>query len=73
MSDIEGETGIDLRLLLTPEQAADALAVGRTKLYELVRAGAIRSVRIDRCRRIPVAALEEYIGRLQDSRAAARS
>jgi excisionase family DNA binding protein len=44
-------------VLLTVEEAADALALGRTKVYELLDAGALRSIKIGRARRIPVEAL----------------
>jgi excisionase family DNA binding protein len=53
------------RVLLTPSEAAERLSIGRTKLYELMAAGLIRSVRIDRSRRIPVTALDDYVQRLQ--------
>ena len=49
------------QLLLTPIQAARALGIGRSKLYELMRAGAIRSIRIGTCRRVPTTALEEFV------------
>jgi excisionase family DNA binding protein len=54
------------RLLLTPEDAADVLGVGRTKLYELLRVGAIESVRIGRARRVPADALHDYVTRLRE-------
>ena len=44
----------NLRLLLTPKEAATALGLGRSKIYELIRAGDLPSVQIGRCRRIPV-------------------
>jgi excisionase family DNA binding protein len=53
------------RRLLTPEQAAEALGIGRSLLYELLRAGELQSVRIGACRRIPVAALDEYVEELR--------
>ena len=53
-------------LLLTPTEAARALGIGRSKLYELLQAGALDSVRIGICRRIPADALTELIGRLRD-------
>jgi excisionase family DNA binding protein len=53
--------------LLTPEQAASWLSVGRTKIYELMGAGELESVRIGASRRIPVAALDEFVGRLRDA------
>lgn len=49
------------RILLTPTEAADALGIGRSKLYELLREGRIRSVRIGSCRRVPAAALDEFV------------
>ena len=50
--------------LLKVEEAAQLLSLGRSKLYQLVLAGAIPSVRIGRSRRVPVAAIEEYIRKL---------
>ncbi|MGH9064693.1 MAG: helix-turn-helix domain-containing protein [Acidimicrobiales bacterium] len=52
------------KLLLTPEDAAEVLSIGRTKLYELLAAGLIGSVRIGGCRRVPTAALADYVSRL---------
>jgi excisionase family DNA binding protein len=54
------------RLLLTVPEAAEALAISRSKLYELIAAGLVRSVRIDGSRRVPVEALETYVGHLLD-------
>jgi excisionase family DNA binding protein len=48
-------------LLLTAEQAAATLAIGRTKIYELLRTGELESIQIGSSRRIPTAALEAYI------------
>jgi excisionase family DNA binding protein len=52
------------RLLLTVPEAAEALAISRSKLYELLAIGAVASVRIDGARRIPLSALESYVARL---------
>lgn len=49
------------RLLLRPEEAAEALSVSRTTLYGLLASGAIRSVKVGGLRRIPVEALEHYV------------
>ena len=49
------------KLLLTVPEAAAALAISRSKLYELLAAGVVRSVRIDGSRRVPVEALEAYV------------
>ena len=50
-----------VRLLLTPTEAAEQLAVSRTKVYELMAAGILRSIQIGRLRRVPVDALHEFI------------
>jgi excisionase family DNA binding protein len=54
------------RLLLTVPEAAEALAISRSKLYELFAAGLVCSVRIDGSRRVPVEALETYVAALLD-------
>jgi excisionase family DNA binding protein len=53
------------RLLVTPEQAAEVLSIGRSKLYELIAAGLLETVRIGSCRRIPMVALTEFVQRLR--------
>lgn len=53
-------------ILLTVPEAAAALAISRSKLYELLAAGLIQSVRIDGSRRVPVKALETYVTKLLD-------
>ena len=59
------------RLLLTVPEAAKALAISRSKLYELLASGAVSSIRIAGSRRIPLTALEEYIAQLLAERKAA--
>jgi excisionase family DNA binding protein len=54
------------RLLRTVPEAAEALAISRSKLYELLATGLVRSVRIDGSRRVPVEALEAYVATLLD-------
>lgn len=49
------------KLLLTPEEAAEALSIGRSKLYQLLAAGALRSVTIGSSRRVPVEALRSFV------------
>jgi excisionase family DNA binding protein len=51
-------------VLLTPEQAARALGLGRTTVYALIREGELRSVRLGRSRRIPYANVIEFVERL---------
>ena len=62
--DCEGREDME-KLLLTPEEAAAALGICRSKLYELLQAGVIESVHIGTSRRIPVAAMVEYVERLR--------
>jgi excisionase family DNA binding protein len=49
------------------EEAAQLLRVGRSTVYDLMRTGEIRSVRIGRSRRIPVDALREYVDQLGEA------
>ncbi|MBM7783571.1 excisionase family DNA binding protein [Tenggerimyces flavus] len=53
-----------MELLLTVEEAAQRLGIGRTRMWSLVSSGAVRSVCIGRLRRIPVECLAEYVGAL---------
>jgi excisionase family DNA binding protein len=53
------------RLLLTAEETAEILSIGRTKIYELMRLGLIESVKIHGCRRIPTEAVHNYVDRLR--------
>ena len=52
-------------ILLTPTEAARALGIGRSKLYELMSEGVLESVHIGACRRIPSEALTELVARLR--------
>jgi excisionase family DNA binding protein len=52
------------KLLLTVEEAASQLSVGRPKMWQLVMCGEVRSLKIGASRRVPVAALEQYVQRL---------
>jgi len=54
------------QLLLTPEQVAQALAIGRTRVYELMASGALPSVRLGRSRRVARHALCRYVDALHD-------
>jgi len=48
-------------LLLTPQQAAEALAISPRKLWGLTAAGEITHIRLGRCKRYPVDDLRAYI------------
>jgi excisionase family DNA binding protein len=54
----------DERLLVTPEEAAKRLSLGRTTLFELIARGEVQTVTIGRCRRVPVSALRSFVERL---------
>jgi excisionase family DNA binding protein len=49
------------KLLPTPTEAASALGIGRSKLYELLQTGELASVRIGTCRRVPAEALHNFL------------
>jgi excisionase family DNA binding protein len=52
------------KLLLSPEEAADVLGVGRSTVYDLMRLRVLRSVKIGRYCRIPTDACRELVDRL---------
>ncbi len=54
---------IETKLLLSVDEAAMALSVGRSLVYELVMREEIVSVKVGRLRRIPVSALQSYVER----------
>lgn len=53
------------RLLLTPEEAAQVLGIGRTKVYELILDRTLESVKIGASRRVPSEALVEFVASLR--------
>lgn len=58
--------------LLTVEEAAGRLRIGRTKMYGLIAAGEVESVTIGTLRRIPSECLTAYVSDLlQRARSAA--
>jgi excisionase family DNA binding protein len=57
----------DFGLLLSVEEAARLLGIGRTLMFELIGSGAVTSVRIGRLRRVPVNALDRYVRSLEES------
>jgi excisionase family DNA binding protein len=58
---------MDTLLLKVPEVMA-RLAVGQTKVYELMSSGELRSVKVGRSRRVPSDELERFMAELDDSR-----
>jgi excisionase family DNA binding protein len=58
------------KYLYRVNEAAEACALGRTKTYELIRRGVLRSVRIDGAVRVPASAIEEFVQQLETDAAA---
>lgn len=54
------------KLLLSPEEAAEALGVGRSRVFDLMRRRELLSVQIGKSRRVPVAAVRAYVERLTE-------
>jgi excisionase family DNA binding protein len=61
---MDDTTNISERLLLRPAEAAARLGIGRTKLYELMASGELRSVKLGGARRVSATALAEFVATL---------
>ena len=55
---------MEAKVLTVPEVMA-ALVIGRDKVYDLIRSGALESVKVGRYRRVPLDALDSYLARLR--------
>jgi excisionase family DNA binding protein len=51
--------------LLTVEEAADVLHIGRDKAYHLIRTGQLRSIKIGKLRRISRKCIAEFVRQLE--------
>ena len=51
------------RVLLTVDEVADSLHVGRCTVYDLLRTGQLESIKIGRLRRVRPEALREFTRR----------
>lgn len=56
-------------LLLRPEQAAEAIGVSWSRLYEMLARGELTSITVGRSRRVPVDALRHWLARRLDEQA----
>ena len=63
MTNLEGRRSVPA-VLYDVDEAAEALRLSRSALYELICSGQLRSVKAGRRRLVPVAALAEYVARL---------
>ncbi|MFE5295413.1 helix-turn-helix domain-containing protein [Streptomyces sp. NPDC056632] len=72
MDAAPSEVTVDSTLvLLTVEEAARRLRVGRTTCFSLIRTGALESLLIGGLRRVPVDAPAAYVARLRTEQRAA--
>jgi len=58
-------TPVAPHVVLTVEEAAQALGIGRTLMYRLISSGAVESVTIGRLRRVPADALGAFVQQLR--------
>ncbi len=49
------------KLLLRPTEAAKAISLGRSKMYDLIAKGIIPSIRIGKSVRVPADGLREWV------------
>jgi excisionase family DNA binding protein len=56
--------------MLRPGEFGEAIGVSRSKAYELIASGAVPSVKVGGCVRVPVEALKVWIGQQLTERAA---
>lgn len=62
--ELDTRSFTDEQLLVTAEEAAHLLGVGRTTLYALIKDGRLRSVHIGRSCRVTRAELRRFVARL---------
>jgi excisionase family DNA binding protein len=63
----ETDGGVVDKLLLTAEEAAEVLGIGRSKVYELIASHRLQSVKIGASRRIPADAVAAFVRELRAS------
>lgn len=56
-------------VLLKPEEVAEALRVSRTRVYEMMSSGALRSVALGRSRRVSAQAVRDLVAQLETEQA----
>ncbi|MCP2340578.1 helix-turn-helix domain-containing protein [Actinomadura rupiterrae] len=57
-----------VKLMTVPEVMA-VLNLGRCKVYDLIRSGALESVKVGRARRVPADAIDMFITHLREEAA----
>lgn len=58
---VEEQKQAQIPIVLTPAEAMDILGVGKNTIYRMLEEGRLKGVRIGRCWRIPMSALEEFM------------
>lgn len=66
-----GETHLPGRLSYSIDEAAYALGLGRTMIYELIAKGQIKSIKVGNRRLIPTSALDAFFAAALEGKAAA--
>ncbi|MFG1817036.1 helix-turn-helix domain-containing protein [Kribbella sp. NPDC049174] len=59
----------EIQIFMTVEEAAAALRIGRTRMFDLIAKGEVSSVLIGRSRRVSVDALRKYAEKLESTAA----
>lgn len=59
-----------MEVLIKPEEAARRLSLSRSTIWSLIMRGELQSVKVGKARRVPVAALEEFVNRQLEEAAA---
>ncbi len=49
------------KLLLTVEEAAESLTIGRTKMFALIRDGKVETIQIGKRRLVPFESLHDFV------------
>ena len=55
--------GLESKVLLSVDEAAVALSLGRSAVYDLIMRRELASIKVGRTRRVPVMALHHYVNR----------
>lgn len=65
--EVPGMPGEQGSLLVTVEEGARMLGIGRSTMFELIATGRLRTVKIGRCRRVSVTALRAFVDDLEQA------
>ncbi len=60
---------MESKLLLTVDEAAQRLGIGRSHAYVFILRGELPSLKLGRSRRVPASALEDFVERLKAEQA----